>query len=131
MRRSISMAVIVALALAVALPAQAGGWHRGHGHHGYHHRHHHGNSAAIAFGALAGGLVLGALLTRPAYAEPYPVYQPAVPAPPAYTPQDCQPTTGTGYLDGRPAQFGGTWCRDAYGNGYIVPGSQYFMGYLQ
>lgn len=131
MRRAIGLLAVVTLALATALPAEAGGRHYGHRHqHGYHHRHD-GHGAAIAFGALAGGVLLGALLTRPAYPEPYPVYQRVAPAPPPADPRSCQPTTGTGYVDGRLAEFGGTWCRDAYGSGYIVPGSQYFIRYLQ
>ena len=42
---------------------------------------------------------------------------------------DCKPTTGTGRVNGREAMFGGTFCYDALGRGYIVPGSQHFIGY--
>lgn len=139
MKKMIGVVAVLALCLATIAPAQAGGYGRGYGHHGYkghgygHHGYrHHGykrhrdyTGAYVALGVIGGALLLGTLLSRPSYA-----------AAPAYTPpppvrQDCQPTTGTGYLNGRLATFGGTWCRDAYGNGYVVPGSEYFIGYTQ
>lgn len=120
--------IIAALAASALLlgttPALAGGYgHRGH--HG--HRHHGGNDeAAYLVGGLVGGLILGSLLTR-ASAPPPPRYA----APPQPALGGCRPTTGTGYLNGRPAEFGGTMCYDAYGNAYILSGSERFLGYLR
>lgn len=136
MKRSLAILLTVAFVLPAA-PALAGGGHGyyggrhyygGHGYRGHRHRGHghHGYGYAIA-GALVGGLVIGHLLTRPApaYAPPAPVtYVP----PPA--PVFCTPTTGTGYANGRPAEFGGTWCRDPYGRAYIASGSTYLIRYL-
>ena len=99
------------------------GWNGGYSHHRYsHHRHsrrHYGSSASIGF-----------VFVQPSpsvvYAPPpRVVYAP----PPAAT--DCKPTTGTGHVNGRPALYGGTWCHDAYGRGYVVAGSERFLGYLQ
>ena len=42
---------------------------------------------------------------------------------------DCKPTTGTSTVNGRRATFGGTFCYDVNRRGYIVPGSQHFIGY--
>jgi len=159
MKRAIATLTAAVLLLA-STPAWAGGYghrHRGHGYHeksyGYHgyrghrsygHRSHgrrHGDDGALFAGVLAGGLVLGYLLTRPAYAAPAyrtqaaPAYRtqaaPAYYAPPRPVLGNCQATTGTGYHYGRPAQFGGTMCFDQYGRGYITPGSRYFIGYLR
>ena len=127
MRRLIAALSTAALLLASA-PAWAGGGY-GYGHHGHGYRvHGHGHGhGAIVVGALVGGLVLGHLLTRPAY-YPEPRYYP--PPPPRLVLGNCRPTTGTGYLNGYPAQFGGTMCFDQFGRGYITPGSEYFIGYL-
>jgi hypothetical protein len=139
--------------LMATLPAEAGGYkrhgyhHRHHGHHyrydghrhgqhhggyarfGYHSGHHHDHDGAWVAGAFAGGLALGTLLTPPAYVVAPPprtiVY--AAPPPPA---ADCRPTTGTGFADGRPALFGGTFCYDPWGRGFVVAGSEYFIRYL-
>lgn len=98
--------------------------HRSYGHRGYGYRRHHDHGYGYAVvGALAGGVILGHLLTRPAY--PSVVY--AAP-PPAY--RNCQPTTGTGYVNGRLAEFSGTWCVDAYGRATVIPGSERFLRYL-
>ena len=43
---------------------------------------------------------------------------------------DCHPVSQVKWHHGRKARFGGTLCYDRYGNGYIVPGSRYFVGYL-
>ena len=42
----------------------------------------------------------------------------------------CHPVSKVKWHHGRKARFGGTMCYDAYGNGYVVPGSRYFIGYL-
>ena len=145
MKKLIVAGTALALLLATT-PAFAGGYSYkrhgsyGYGHHGYkygykhgyrhgykrhrHHRHHgHGY---YALGALAGGLLLGYLLTRP-YNPPSPSYS----APPPRAQINCKPTTGTGYVNGRLAQFSGTWCYDNGGTGYVVQGSERFVGYLQ
>lgn len=76
--RTTLTATLSALALGGALlthaaPAQAGPWHH----------HHHGG--AIAAGVI-GGLALGALAARPAYAYPaYPTYYGS----PVYDPPSC------------------------------------------
>ena len=127
--------LIVALTAAGLLLASAPAWAGGYGygykhgysHYGYrHHGHGHGHGA-IVVGALVGGLILGHLLTRPAYAAP----RYYAPPPPRLVLGGCRSTTGTGYLNGRPALFGGTMCYDQYRRGYVTPGSQYFIGYLQ
>ena len=105
------------------------------GHHGYRYSHHgHGSDGALIAGALGAGLLLGYVLTRPASPAPTYTYRRAVAVQPAYgygnqVRRDCKPTTGTGLYQGRPAKFGGTFCYDANGQGYIVPGSQYVIGY--
>jgi hypothetical protein len=94
-----------------------------YGHFGFHG---HGD-AAVVVGALAGGLVLGHLLTRP----PAPYAAPRVPRSPSGAPLgNCLQTTGTGSWYGRPAQFGGTMCYDRAGQAYIIGGSQRFLRYL-
>lgn len=66
------------------------------------------------------------ILPRPVYVAPRPVY--VAPRPAAY---DCKPTTGTSVApNGRAALYGGTWCHDGYGRGYVVAGSEYFIRYL-
>ncbi len=143
MKRLIAAISATVLVLASA-PAWADGYGRGHRGHGYgghyskgygygghkrYGRRHDGYGAVVA-GALVGGLVLGHLLTRPAYAAPAyraPVYY----APPRPVLGNCRATTGTGYYNGRPAQFGGTMCFDGYGRGYVTPGSEYFIGYYR
>jgi len=131
MRRLIAALSAAVLLLASAPAWAGGGYGYGYGHHGYGYRVHshwygHGDGA-IVVGALVGGLVLGHLLTRPAY-YPAPAYY--APPPPRLVLGNCKPTTGTGYLNGYPAQFGGTMCFDQFGRGYITPGSEYFIGYL-
>ena len=44
--------------------------------------------------------------------------------------RDCQPTTGQGIVDGRPARFAGTICYDAHRRAYVIRGSERFIGYL-
>ncbi len=116
MKRTI-VAILASVMLLGAAPALA------HGPHG--HGHHHGHGAAIA-GALVGGVVLGHMLTPP----PPPPYPYPYPYPPPPALGNCQPTTGVGILNGRRAQFGGTMCYDAFGNGYVLPQSQRFIRYL-
>jgi len=43
---------------------------------------------------------------------------------------DCYPVTKAYEYRGRPALFGGTQCRDHYGNAWIAPGSRYLIRYL-
>lgn len=144
MKKTIGALSALALFLATLGPVQAGGYSRGYGHqgyghhsyghHGYRHRHHGHGGAYVALGVIGGALLLGSLLSRPSY-DSAPAYRPAYPAPgPGVAPsiqRNCQPTTGTGYQNGRLATFGGTWCEDAYGNGTVVQGSAYFIGYAQ
>ena len=130
MRRTIAALAAAAL-LTAATPALAGGTHYRYGHH---HGHHHGHGLIIV-GALAGGLLLGHLLTRPAYYPPRPVYyqpRPVYVAPPAPAITHCRPTTGTSITpDGRRAEYGGTMCYDTYGRAHILPQSVHFRGYLR
>ncbi len=74
----------------------------------------------LALGGFLGGVVLGTVLSqpRPVYVAPQPAYR------------NCRTTTGTGYLNGRPAVFGGTWCTDRYGNSFVLPESRHFIRYL-
>jgi hypothetical protein len=74
-----------------------------------------------------GGLLLGSLLTRASSPPPPRQYY----APPQPALGGCRPTTGTGYLNGHPARFGGTMCYDTYGNAYVLRGSEHFIGYLR
>jgi hypothetical protein len=85
------------------------------------HRHGHGGHGGAFAGALLGGVFLGHALSQPRHAP-----QPA-PAP-AY--RNCHPTTSVGFANGYRAEFVGTMCYDAWGNGYIVPQSQRFVRYL-
>lgn len=152
MRKMIAAIAAAALLLGTS-PVLAGGkHHRGHdygygghsyGYGGYKHgyrggsrhgyrgghsykRRHHGDHGAYLLGGLAGGLIIGSLLTQNSYRQA-PVYA----APPPRARYDCKPTTGTGYVNGYLATFGGTFCYDARGFGYVVPGSEYFIGYVQ
>lgn len=135
------LAGVAALTLAAFVaPAHAGGyghhsWYAGgYGHHGYGHYGHgyygrghrrHGSGVSLGF-VFAPPPVVYAPPPRVVYTPP-----PAVVYAPPPAVSDCQQTTGTGYANGRPALFGGTWCRDAYGRGYVVAGSERFLGYLQ
>jgi hypothetical protein len=120
--RQIIAALAASALLLGATPAMAGGY----GHYGHRGHGHHNNEAAYLVGGLLGGLLLGSLVAR-ASAPPPPRYY----APPQPALRGCRPTTGTGYLNGRPAEFGGTMCYDAYGNAYILRGSEHFIGYLR
>jgi hypothetical protein len=146
MRRFLAVFIAIALLSAAASPALAGHYRYGHSRH--HHRHGGGHGYAVA-GVVVGGLLLASILSRPsypAYSRPYypaysrpsyrpyyrPYYRPAPAyAPPPPPPVNCQQTTGTGSWNGRPALFGGTWCSDQYGQGYVVNGSTRFLGYLE
>ena len=121
--------------------------HRGYryGHHGYSGVgfgvHGHGSSGALVVGALGAGLLLGHLLTRPQSYSPARSYSRSALVPahaqrasPTFgygkqVRRDCKTTSGSGLHQGRRATFGGTFCYDAYGQGYIVPGSEYLIGY--
>ncbi len=113
-------AAVAAILLAASVPAQAGGGHYRGGAHG------HGHDGYWLGAAILGGLIVGHLLAS-ASRYPEPAYRPY----PATVLRDCQPTTGRGYVNGRPAQFGGTICYDAYRRPHIVRGSAHFIGYLQ
>ena len=122
------VAAVCALAtVGLAAPALAGG---GHGHHG-HHGHYSGyykydyDGAAVFAGGLLLGALIGHLAARPVYVAPPPVTY--APPPP---PGNCRTIYGTGYLNGRLAEFQGTGCYDAYGNLYPTPGSERFLRYL-
>lgn len=127
MKRTLWVLGLIGL-LTMTSAAQAGGYYRHH--YGHRHHHHGGGHGALVVGALVGGLVLGHLLSRP----PAPRYQAYAAAPRVYGPPpglgDCQPTTGTAYYNGRLAQYGGTICYDAAGNGFVLTDSTYFMGYI-
>lgn len=124
----------------------------GYNHHGhrYSHRRHggvglgvhgHGSDGALVVAALGAGLLLGYLLTRPQSPAPVRVYRRSASAPTRAQPssptfgygkqvrRDCKATTGSGLHQGRAATFGGTFCYGAQGQGYIVPGSEYLIGY--
>ncbi|NKB48831.1 MAG: hypothetical protein GKS02_05635 [Alphaproteobacteria bacterium] len=130
--------------------------HQGHrySHHRPYHRGHssvgigvhgHGSRGAAVVGALGAGVLLGYLLTRPqsrpvertySRSTQAPVVRtvPARPSSPTFgygkqVQRDCKPTTGGGLHQGRRATFGGTFCYDANGQGYIVPGSEFLIGY--
>ena len=135
MKRTIA-AITAGAILMASTPVLAGGGHR-HGHHGHHHGGYHhgrdkgGDEAAYLVGGLVGGLLIGSLLTQSSYRQSSHAPAPLYAAPPSRARYNCQPTSGTGYLNGRLASYGGTFCYDANGNGYVVPGSAYFIGYLQ
>lgn len=113
-----------------------------YGHHRPRYRHHghggvsvgvhgHGSDGAAVAGALGAGVLLGYLLTRPPAVVSKPVHH----ASPNFgygkrVQRDCKPTTGRGLHQGRQASFGGTFCYDSVGRGYIVPGSEYLIGYV-
>ena len=155
MRKLITAVMVAALLASIAAPtALARGGQRyygsGYGHsyyggsyfkhrpyygyrHGYRHRYRHGgyyyfdDDAAVILGVLAGVVVLGALLSRPAA----PARPPVLRSPSGAPLGGCLRTTGTGAWNGRPAQFSGTMCYDPAGRAYVLPGSERFMGYLR
>lgn len=121
MKRTIA-ALAAVFVIGAYLPAEAGGRH---GHYGAGVRYHgHGDGAWLA-AAILGGLIVGHLIARAS--QPAPAYRPD----PANTLRDCQPTTGQGMADGRPARFAGTICYDAHRRPYIIRGSERFIGFLQ
>ncbi len=97
-----------------------------------HYGHRYGGSfyfrgdGAVIVGALAGAVVLGALLSRPA-----PARAPVLRSPTGAALGGCLRTTGNGTWYGRPAQFSGTMCYDPAGRAYVLPGSERFIGYLR
>ena len=127
MIRKTIAAICILATLALATPALAGGY--GHGHHHGHPKHYRHDGAAI----FAGGLLLGALIgnlaaPRPVYVAPPPAVYVPPPPPPALG--NCRTIYGTGYVNGRLAEFQGTGCYDAYGNLHAMPGSERFLRYL-
>ncbi len=146
-----AVTVAVLLASTAAAPVLAGGGHGRHGiwygstyNSGYYSKHRssygyryrrHGRGgyyyyddgdAAVVLGVLAGAVVLGALLSRPAPARPA-TLRGATGAPLG----GCLQTTGTGTWYGRPARFSGTMCYDPAGRAYVIPGSARFVAYLR
>jgi len=153
MRKLITaLAISTLLASGIASPVLAGGSHRHHGggyghsyyaghnfkhrpYYGYRYRnrgHRHGGhyyfsgDGAVVLGVLAGALVLGALLSRPA-----PPRRPVLRSPAGAPLGGCLRTTGTGTWYGRPARFSGTMCYDPAGRAYVLPGSERFVSYLR
>ncbi len=128
------VAATLALAvLALSLPAQAGGGHHGHwggpGHWGGHQHHYYGHRHSRYPGAaFAGGVLFGALVGS--LATPRSVYVAPPPPPPQPVYDNCRTIYGTGYANGRPAEYQGTGCYDARGNLYAMPGSERFLRYL-
>ncbi len=106
--------------------------HRPYYGYRYRHRYRHGGhyyfdgDGAVVLGVLAGAVILGALLSRPAPARP-----PILRSPTGAPLGGCLRTTGTGTWNGRPAQFSGTMCYDPAGRAYVLPGSERFVGYLR
>ena len=130
MLKKVIAALCVLATLGVGAPALAGGYGHGHGHYG-HYRGYYGhgyNGAAVFAGGLLLGAMIGQLATpRVVYTAPPPAYY-APPPPPALG--NCRAIYGTGYVNGRLAEFQGTGCYDAYGNLYPTPGSERFLRYL-
>lgn len=138
--RTIYSAGLAVLALALVsstTPAVAGGGHGWYGA-GYHKHHRHGHPHRWHRDRHRGsGLSLGFIFVQPpppVYTSRYVYAAPPAPVyvvPPPRAAADCRPTTGTGVVaDGRTALYGGTWCSDGFGNGYVVAGSEYFIRYL-
>jgi hypothetical protein len=125
MIRKIIAATCLFAALTFAVPASADGYRHGHwggyGKH-YNYKHYRHGGAAV----FAGGLLLGALIGHLA-APPRTVYA-APPRQPVLG--NCRIIYGTGYVNGRLAEYSGTGCYDAYGNLYATPGSERFLRYL-
>ncbi len=97
-------------------------------HYGYGGSYYFHGDGAVVLGVLAGAVVLGALLSRPA---PAPARAPVLRSPTGAPLGGCLRTTGTGTWYGRPAQFSGTMCYDPAGRAYVLPGSERFVGYLR
>ncbi|MHA1600333.1 MAG: hypothetical protein ACTSW2_05865 [Alphaproteobacteria bacterium] len=148
MRRFIAALAAVVL-LATTVPVYAGGYggkHRGAhfmsgkqhsysrhggqyyrygGHYGHKHKHH--DYGYYALGALAGGIVIGGLLSQPRYSYSTTTHiydiQPAALG-------NCVQTTGTRVEYGRLAEYGGTMCYDRYNRAYVLQDSVNFIRYL-
>jgi hypothetical protein len=124
MFRKVFAAACLLAALGLATPAVADGYRhghwKGHGHkHAYKFYRHDGPAL------FAGGLLLGALFGH--LAAPRTVYVAPAPQPAL---GNCRTIYGTGYLNGRPAEYSGTGCYDTYGTLYAMPGSERFLRYL-
>ncbi len=88
---------------------------------GYYYRYGHGGHYGYyALGALAGGIVIGSLLSRPRYAYRNP--QPKL--------GNCVRTTGSRVEYGRLAEYGGTMCYDRYNRPHVLENSVRFIRYL-
>jgi len=139
MRRIIAALAGVAL-LASSVPAYAGGHggkdrgaysmsgkHYGYKRHGGSYYRHGGYYGYYALGALAGGIVIGSLLSRPRYAYPTTTYAYHSPQPKL---GNCVQTTGTRVEYGRLAEYGGTMCYDRYNRPQVLESSVRFIRYL-
>ena len=100
----------------------AGHYFRHRPYYGYRHRHHrHGGHSsirgggAVVLGILAGAVILGSLLSRPA-----PARAPVLRSPTGAPLGGCIATTGTGTWYGHPARFSGTMCYDPAGRAYAL-----------
>ncbi|MDH5411197.1 MAG: hypothetical protein OEY16_07395 [Alphaproteobacteria bacterium] len=117
-------AALMLAVLAFAAPASADGYRHGHrGGYGHHHsyKYYRHDGAAV----FAGGLLLGALVGQLA-TPPRVVYA----TPPQPVLGNCRTIYGTGYVNGRPAEYSGTGCYDANGILYAMPGTERFLRYL-
>ena len=95
-----------------------GGYYYGYGYGGYY--------GYYALGALAGGVVIGSLLSRPRYAYSPPTY--AYHSPPPIL-GNCVQTTGTRVEYGRLAEYGGTMCYDHYNRPHVLESRVRFIRY--
>ncbi len=128
MKRTIAALAAVML-IAAYLPAEAGSRYRHGGGGARYYGHGHGSDGAWIVAAILGGLIVGQLIANAA--RPAPAYRPYYRPDPVNALRDCQPTTGQGMVDGRPAEFAGTICYDAYRRPYIIQGSERFIGFVQ
>ena len=116
--RPLSLATLLMLAVSASTPAIAGtklfiGFGHGHGHGHYHghysHRYHRPRNS------------LKSPLRYYRYDTGHGYHHGSA--------RSCHPVHKwvTDHY-GRQSQIGGTMCYDAYGNGYVVPGSRYVIG---
>ena len=105
-----------------------GGYSYGYGHREYYgYKRKHYDYGYYALGALAGGIVIGSLLSQPRYAYSTTAYAYDSPQPKL---GNCVQTTGTRAEDGRLAEYGGTMCYDRYNRPHVLQNSIRFFRYL-